>query len=268
VDQSFHLTNVCLGICFLPLLMLETQPLDWHQIGKPIAMGAAFFVGNWLTFLAICRGDVSLVTPVLGTKVVFVALGVTLLTGTAPTPPLWFAAVLAMAGIFLMSLTDLRGGRKVGFTIAVTLVSAVFFGLNDVIVALWAEDFGVYSFLVIGAMTVSVLTLIWWGFQGHPCLRLRGAKRGWMLAGAVLISLQAVAMGISLGAFHDPTGVNVVYASRGIWIILMVVIFGGILGNREHLSAGRGFLWRVCGTLILTSAIIIAVVERAKHPLH
>lgn len=267
MDQSFHLTNVCLGICFLPLLLLETQPFDWHQIGKPIAMGAAFFVGNWLTFLAICRGDVSLVTPVLGTKVVFVAIGVTLLTGAAPTPPLWFAAVLAMSGIFLMSLTDLRGGQKVGFTIAVTLVSAVFFGLNDVIVAIWAEEFGVFSFLVTGAMTVSILTLIWWGFQGRPSLRLGGAKRGWMVAGAVLISMQAVAMGISLGAFHDPTGVNVVYASRGIWIILMVVIFGGILGNREHRSAGRGFLWRVCGTLVLTAAIIIAVVERAKHPL-
>lgn len=268
LDQSFHLTNICLGICFLPLLLLETQPVEWRHIGKPIAMGAAFFVGNWLTFLAICRGDVSLVTPVLGTKVVFVAIGVTLLTGAAPTPPLWLAAVLAMAGIFLMSLTDIRGGQKVGFTIAVTLVSAVFFGLNDVIVAIWAEEFGVYSFLAIGSMTVTILTLTWWVCQGRPSLRLNGAKRNWMVAGAILISIQAVAIGIALGAFRDPTGVNVVYASRGIWIILMLIIFGTALGNREHRAAGRGFIWRVCGTLVLTAAIIIAVIERAKHPLH
>jgi drug/metabolite transporter (DMT)-like permease len=267
MDQSFHLTNICLGVSFLPLLLWETHPVDWSQVGKPIAMGVAFFVGNWLTFLAIRRGDVSLVTPVLGTKVVFVAIGMTLLTGAAPTPPLWFAAVLAMVGIVLMSLTDLRGGQKVGFTVAVTLASAVFFGLNDVIVAMWAEDFGIYAFLSIGSMTVSLLSAIWWGVQGRPSLWLSGTRRRWAAAGAVLISLQAVAMGIALGAFHDPTGVNVVYASRGIWIILMVIVFGAALGNSEHREAGRGFLWRVVGTLVLTAAIVIAVVERSKHPL-
>ena len=78
-----------------------------------------------------------------------------------------------------------------------------------------------------------------------------------------MIALQAITMGIGLTFFNDATGVNVVYASRGLWVIVLLVVFGRILGNSERHETGRGFLWRIGGTLILTIAIIIAVADRA-----
>ncbi|HQZ29126.1 MAG TPA: hypothetical protein PK648_13330, partial [Verrucomicrobiales bacterium] len=62
--------------------------------------------------------------------------------------------------------------------------------------------------------------------------------------------------------YQDATRINVLYASRGLWVIVLLVVFGPILGNSEHRDSGRGFLWRVAGTVILTVAIVIAVADR------
>ena len=45
---------------------------------------------------------------------------------------------------------------------------------------------------------------------------------------------------------------------------MLVVVFGSKLGNSEHREQGGAFLWRVTGTVILTVAIVIAVIDRAN----
>lgn len=264
VGQSFHLSNVVLGLVFLPLLFLGLATIDWTIVWKPMVMGTAFFVGHWLTFGAIRRGDVSLVTPLMGTKVVFVALGVVVLSGKVPSVPLWIAAFLTTLGIFVMGLGDLKGGSRLFFTIAVTLASALVFGVSDVLVSTWARGFGAMPFLAVGSGTVAVWSLVMWFCQGRPVFFPKGPGSGWAWAGAIFIAVQAMVMGIGLALFDDATGINIVYASRGLWVIALVVLFGHWLGNREHRDQGRGFLWRVAGTLLLSVAIVIAVMDRAR----
>lgn len=264
VGQSFHLSNVVLGLVFLPLLFLGLATIDWTIVWKPMVMGTAFFVGHWLTFGAIRRGDVSLVTPLMGTKVVFVALGVVVLSGKVPSVPLWIAAFLTTLGIFVMGLGDLKGGSRLFFTIAVTLASALVFGVSDVLVSTWARGFGAMPFLAVGSGTVAVWSLLMWFCQGRPVFFPKGPGSGWAWAGAIFIAVQAMVMGIGLALFDDATGINIVYASRGLWVIALVVLFGHWLGNREHRDQGRGFLWRVAGTLLLSVAIVIAVMDRAR----
>ncbi len=262
--QSFHLSNLVLGLVFLPLLLFGDGRVDWSLLWAPLLMGTVFFAGQWLTFVAIRRGDISLVTPLMGTKVVFVALGVVVLTGGMPSLPLWGAAFLTMLGIFTMGLADLKRGNHFLFTVAVALASAAVFGVNDVIVSGWAEGFGAMPFLAIGSGTVAAWSLVAWLLQGRPALLPRGPGAGWAWSGAVLVGLQAMVLGIALALFDDATGINIVYASRGLWVIVLVVAFGGFLGNNEHRDTGRGFLWRVAGTLLLLVAIVVAVVDRAQ----
>lgn len=263
MDQSFHLTNLVLGVLFLPFFFFGRGAFDWSQAGKPLMIGAAFFFGHWLTFIAIRRGDVSFVTPLMGTKVVFVAIGVVLLTGHIPSVPLLIAAVLTTIGIFVMGLADLKGGSHLAYTVLVTLASALVFGLFDVLVSWWAPEFGGLTLVALGMGLVPVFTMILWLFQGRPALMPDRKAAKWAWWGAGMIALQAITMGIGLTFFNDATGVNVVYASRGLWVIVLLVVFGRILGNSERHETGRGFLWRIGGTLILTIAIIIAVADRA-----
>lgn len=267
MDQSFHLTNLILGGMFLPLLLLEKSTVEWTDFWKPLLMGVAFFVGNWLAFLALKRGDVSLVTPLMGTKVVFVAIGVVLLTGKIPSLPLWIAAVLTTVGIFVMGIADFKKGRHLLFTVGVTLASAAIFGLCDVLVSWWAADFGALTFITAGFVSVSIFSTVMWLIQKRPSLKLKSGQKGWAWWGGILISLQAIAIGLALSFFDDATGINVVYASRGLWAIVLVVVLGAALGNREHKDSGKAFWWRVAGTVILTIAIFIAVVDRSNHPI-
>jgi drug/metabolite transporter (DMT)-like permease len=264
MDQSFHLTNFVLGVAFLPLLFIEKTPLDWTEIWRPLLMGVAFFVGTWLTFIGIKRGDVSLVTPIMGTKVVFVAIGIVLLTGKEISPALWIAAILTAIGIFLTGVADFAKGRHLLFTLLVTLASAAIFGLCDVLVNWWANDFGPVSFLAIGSLVVAAFSIVMWLAQGRPTMAMPRSGATWAWWAAAMISVQAMLIGLSLSFFDDATGINVVYASRGLWVIVLVVLFGAFLGNSEHQDKGRGFLWRVFGTLVLTAAIIIAVVDRSR----
>lgn len=264
MGQSFHLSNAVLGCVFLPLLFLEREGIRWPLVWKPLVMGSTFFAGHWLTFGAIRRGDVSLVTPLMGTKVVFVAVGSAVLAGSAPSGALWIAAVSTTLGIFVMGLADLKGGGPFGAILAMALASALVFGLSDVFVNAWARDFGAMPFLAVGSGTVALWSLAMWFCQGRPRFFPSGAgtKAAW--AGAVFIALQAMVMSIALALFDDATGINVVYASRGLWAVALVVVFGRFLGNSEHRDSGRAFLWRVAGTVLLTFAIVVAVMDRAK----
>jgi drug/metabolite transporter (DMT)-like permease len=264
MDQSFHLTNLAVGLLFLPLLLFENNAIDWSKVWQPLLMGSLFFIGNWLTFLAIKRGDVSLVTPIMGTKVIFVAVALVLLRGVSPSMALWLAALMTPVGILVMSVAEFKQGQHFLFTIGVTLASAAVFGLCDVLVNWWAEGFGAMTFLAIGSVAVAALSFVMWLFQGRPSMALDPKLTKWAFGGAILIGLQAIAIGIALGFFDDATGVNVVYASRGLWVIILVVVFGAKLGNNEHQERGGAFRWRVIGTVILTAAIVIAVIDRAN----
>lgn len=265
MTQAFHVSNIAVGLIFSPLLLLETGEVHWEQIHHPLLVTAAFFLGSWLTFLAIRHGDVSLVTPLMGTKVVFVALGMALLARQIPPLALWIAAAFTATGVFLMGAGDF--GKKahghVGSVIA-ALLSAAVFGICDVWVRMWSEAFGVMTFLAISSMGVGVISAAMWLLQGRPSLRMTGGSGRFILWASGLISMQAVVMGLALSYIDDATGINVAYASRGLWAILLVGAVGPWFGNHERHTSGRAFGWRIAGTVLLTIAVILAVVARSQ----
>ena len=108
---SFHVSNLIIGLCFLPLIFLEKQSIPWEHILYPLITGAAFFIGSWFTFIAIHRGDVSLVTPLMGSKVIFVALFALVLASQPPSSALIFASVLSAIGIDRTTENGLYGAN-------------------------------------------------------------------------------------------------------------------------------------------------------------
>ncbi|MCB1063334.1 MAG: hypothetical protein KDN20_10490 [Verrucomicrobiae bacterium] len=265
MTQSFHLTNFAVGLVFTPLLFLETGEVHWDLVLHPILVTIAFFLGTWLTFLSIRLGDVSLVTPLMGTKVVFVAIGVVVFAGSVPPLALWIAAALTATGVFLMGAGDF-GKKAVGHATAVStaLLSAAIFGVCDVMVRMWAAEFGAMTFLALSSIGVALISATLWLIQGRPSLILPIGARSATLAGASIVGVQAVLMGLALSYHDDATGINVAYASRGFWAILFVGWIGPKFGNHERHASGRAFGWRIAGTVLLTAAIVLAVVARAR----
>ncbi len=258
---SFHITNLIVGACFLPIILLEKQPIAWHLLHQPILAGVAFFAGSWFTFIAIHRGDVSLVTPLMGSKVIFVALLAVLLSAQSPSTTLIFASLLSAIGIAVMGAKDFVHSRHAALTVSMALTSAAVFALCDVLVGKWAPGFGPMAFLTlstVGLAAVSLTALISMAIKDRnwqpPAL-----SRKWVIYSAFMVGGQAIGMGYILSTNADTTGINVVYGSRGLWAIVLIAAIGPMLGNRERQLAKNVFLYRLIGTLLLTSAIVLAV---------
>ena len=223
-----------------------------------------FFLGNLTTFLAIKKGDVSAVTPLMGTKVVFVAIVMVLITKQTPTPGLWAAALLTSVGIFLMGFSEFR--KKTGTVglsaILIVLASALFFALQDVLLAHWSPNFGALTFMTLSMACLSGWSFLMWLFQGMPSLKMPRASLKFSLVGGWLIGIQAALMGLSLGFYNDATKINVIFATRGLWVLAVVAFLGSFFGNDEKSTAGKAFRWRVAGGILVTIAVMMVIFEK------
>lgn len=257
----FMVTNATLGVVFLPMLAFGPTPFPWDRWHHPVLAGLLFFAGHFCNFAALRIGDISLITPVMGTKVIFVALlsswafGITLSLGDMS------AAALAGAGVVLMGVTDIRPGRKAGVTTLLALGSALAFALCDILIQQWAAPFGVWGFVPLLFATVGLggLALIPWVRPGRA--DLPPGSRRWLGVAVGLTAVQAILISLSIGIWKDATGVNVVYGLRGLWGIGLVWMIGHWFGNDERRDAGRKRMaYRLVSALLLLSGVILTVV--------
>lgn len=261
----FHINNWACGLAFVPLGFLENQIVPWSLWFVPVGVGVMFFCGGWFTFIAMQRGDVSLVTPVLGSKVVFVALATTMLIANGMSPLMWIAAVLTTAGIFLMSATDLKtpAGARLAGPVTMALISAAFFAVSDVILQKWAPQFGGKAFLAVMSGTTGGLSVLAMavGLKRPPMPWNRATA--WSVGGSALVAAQSVLMGLSLAFFDDAIGVNVVYATRGMWSLMIVALLGPLIGNRERHESGRAYGVRIVAGCLLLAGVVCAVLAKS-----
>lgn len=262
----FHINNWAGTLVFIPLAFFEKHAVPWSLWIAPVGVGLMFFVGSWFTFIAMQRGDVSLVTPVLGSKVVFVALATALLIADGMSALMWIAALLTTAGIFMMSATDFktpRGARLAG-PVTMALVSASFFALADVVMQKFAPQFGGRMFLAVMSGTNGLLSALVMlvGFNRPPMPRNRATA--WSVAGSALVATQSFLMGLALAFHSDAIGVNVVYATRGLWSLMVVALLGPLIGNRERHESGRAYAIRVIAAALLLASVVIAVIGRSR----
>lgn len=265
--QGVHLTNIAVAVLISPLLSFESAPVQWQQIHLPLMMAACFYIANWFTVMAIRSGDVSLVTPIMGTKVVFVALGAALILRESLPSSLIFAAILAMVGILVIGIPELLRGRDFLMTLVYTLLSSAAFAACDLMVQSWAPRFGELAFLAVASGSIGLASVFAIATSKLTKKRFRWPRqpaRFWAWTGALLVGLQSILIGISLAFFRDATGINVVYASSGLWAIALVWLIGSWFGNHESTSSGRMYLCRVIGSVMLTLAIVMAVMARSN----
>src|SRR5262245_58451852 len=86
--RTTFVANLICAVVFAPLLLLGGQ-FHVKLLWQPAIVALLFAVGSILNFISLDRGDVSLATPVLGIKIVLVALFTTLLVGETVSPRLW-----------------------------------------------------------------------------------------------------------------------------------------------------------------------------------
>ena len=72
--RTAFVSNMVLFLVFICALPFNEKPPEWNYVGWPLVAGLCFFGGQVFTFVAIRSGDVSIQSPLMGVKVIFVAL--------------------------------------------------------------------------------------------------------------------------------------------------------------------------------------------------
>jgi len=254
-------SNMVLGLFFLPLLFFGTS--GWNPSAAPWALlaGLLFFVGQIGTFRSLQSGDVSIATPALAAKVVFVALLSLPIPGSRPDPDLWLAVVLTMAGMILLQRGPVRRASRPLATLAWALLAGLSFAAADIVVQTGAPAAGFTLFMPVmfGTVAALALPLLWPHVLRSPRpVRDRSAWR-WMATGVVLLGLQAMGMGTAIGLFGDATGANVVYGSRGLWSLLFLALIARQLGIEDSVFDRRTLVLRALGAVCILAAVMLVL---------
>ena len=261
--EAFYWLNFAGMVIFAPLLFWAGDWPPLTEFWKPAATAGLIFCGTWATFAAIRAGDVSMVTPLMGTKVVFTALVAVVLAGTRLPVGLWVAAGLTTVGILVLGWRDLQRGQGKAAAVGWCLLSSLIFAGADVSIGHWAAGFGREAFLGTVFVGIGVLSLATVRWQAPASFRVPVVARPLLILGAVLMSLNTLAMGLCIAGFKDPTGVNIVYGTRGLWSLALVWFVGRRwFGNEERETAGQAMRLRLAGSLLITSAVAAAVLAR------
>ena len=257
-SQLNLMANLALALIAQPFWLFDDpSKLNAHPI-LPLITCLAFLAGQYFTFWALANGDVSIATPLLGTKV----LGATAINAavfTVPIPPQWWLASLAA---FIGIATVAWGAPGVPIRSAIqsgifAIASALFFSLTDVLVQNWAGAFDPFPFLATMFGGVGILSTLINILFDNQALRLHRDSVPPLAAGSLLLGLQAVLVFLALAWTRDATATNIVYSTRSLITILAARAIGSHFGLREAALPRQILVLRLAGALSLFIAIIL-----------
>jgi drug/metabolite transporter (DMT)-like permease len=252
--------NLVTALLFAPLWLLGGSLPPASLWWQPAVVALLFMSGQVLTMVSLRIGDVSVVTPVMGLKIIMVALMTAALLSERLATELWVAAGLSSAGIALLNFSRPAADKPLGPTILTAILAAASYALFDVLVQKWAPVWGAGRFLPVMMGMAALYTLVIRPPAGESAALSKKAAR-WRLCGAFCLGWQAVMLVSSIAVYRHAPVANVLYSSRGLWSVLVVWLAGHWLGGSESRHSGRVFAWRLAGALLLTAAITVVAMS-------
>jgi drug/metabolite transporter (DMT)-like permease len=264
VWRTLRTINYTTAILSLPLWLLGgTVPPSsvWWQ---PAVCGALFLAGQVFTLLALSTGDVSVATPVLGIKILLVALLSAVLIGDPIGMRLWSAAALSSVAIALLNIGGAHPHTRVGTTIVLAALGAAGYACLDVLAQKWSPLWGAGRFVPIAMICAAGYSIALRRFdkpQTAPSTRSPAAYTRWVAAGAVCFAMQGLAFLTSIAIYGRATSANVLYSSRGLWSVVAVWAVGHWFANREQHLGARVLGWRLVGAILLMMALVMVLAD-------
>ena len=250
-------TNWAAAILFSVFwLWPATHFISSRNVAHAAISGTALFIGQVFTFLALSRGDVSVATPVLGLKVIFVALFTVLLGAGAISATTWMAVLLTTVATALLGSGGTTHRGALFRSLLYGFCAAAAFALTDVTQQRWVREWGFSHYVPAMFLTLALLSFGLLPLFIRDQREVSAASWRWTVAGGALVAVQAGGVAwsiVTLGA----TTTNVLYNSRGMWTVLLVWSIGHWFGNEERAQGRTVMLRRLAGSLLLLAAIAL-----------
>ncbi|HVJ68253.1 MAG TPA: hypothetical protein VM510_09730, partial [Caulifigura sp.] len=184
--QTIRACNWTAAVAFQPLLLLGGTFPGWDHLWQPALVALLFVSGQVSTVLALKVGDVSLATPVMGIKMVLVALLTALIIPEWPTPAIWTACILSSIAVALLNISPSHQRRRANLTIAIAAYAAFSYALFDVLVKKYSPAWGAGRFLPTMLAFVAVYSAFLRPWT-TPAARSAPESRLWLVGGALCL---------------------------------------------------------------------------------
>ncbi len=252
------IVNLLGAVLFQTWLLHGGEPFTATNVTHAVLAGTAFFIGQVFTFIAISRGDISIATPVLGTKVVFVAVFVFLAKGQLDSK-LWAATFLTTLALALLGGEWQANRQRLLVSVGFAFLASIAFAATDVMQQLWVPAFGFGHFGPVMFATVGLLSLALIPFFSAPLSQMPRPMVKWALGGGLLLTIQAMGIAYCIAEYHQVTVTNVLYNTRGLWSVALVWVVGHWFSNTEK-HVGKAIMTRrLIGALILLAAVYLSL---------
>jgi drug/metabolite transporter (DMT)-like permease len=212
-----------------------------------------------MIYLGFRLGDVSVQGPLAGSKSLFIAVYSGIFLSGGIVWQWWVGAVLTTVGIAWIGLPELRRSRHHMGAVLLALASCAIFGVTDLMVQELGARFGRRPFVMVVFCVKAVLITGLLRGMGTSLLRVPKPARGWLAISALLLGAQAALFVLMLVEHGDATALNILYATRGVWTVLVVWVLGKQLGNRERARGRRVLVHRLCGATVLFAAVVMVL---------
>jgi drug/metabolite transporter (DMT)-like permease len=264
VWSTTRIINYTTALMATPLWLLGGTIPSASLWWQPAAAGMLFFAGQVFSLLALSTGDVSVATPVLGVKILLVALLTAVLIGDPIGARLWTAAALSTVAIALLNVTRAHPHRRVGTTIVLAAFGATAYACFDVLIQKWSPLWGTGRFIPIAMACAAVYSppLGWFDSRrrvsdDQPSPAYTSFVRG----GAACFAVQGLMFMSSISIYRHATSATVLYSSRGLWSVVAVWGIGHWFANREQHLGTRVLAWRLVGAILLMAALLMVLLD-------
>jgi drug/metabolite transporter (DMT)-like permease len=237
-----------LAIPLLALLARGGGPAGALRPGLLVAAGLAFAADIGCFFLSIAATTTANATLLSNAAPVVVLAGAFLLWRERPRPIALVGTALAVAGVGLLLGEGVRigGGRLVGDVLG--LVSALFYGIYQLVVARLRRDQPALRVMLWIACVGAVALGAWAALSGEPLLPV--TARGWLVLVGLALVTQVGGQGLITWALaHLPATFSCVV----LLIQPLVAAVIGVLVLHDPLTP-----WLLAGGLLILTGILLA----------
>lgn len=244
------IANLFTALIFFVYLRPDfTQPIvgkDWWALGN----GVLFFLGQWFSIQAVKSGDIAVHSSALGIKVVIVAFLSILVGLETSSMPLIVGVILSVVSVYLVAGGSADGWLVHRKTVGITLVSCLFFGMNDFLTGWQAREVGSarWMCLMMGSSGLISIGFVFRRRESLVFLRKRPRVGVIVFGAGLFLGVQALLVNYAFSHFGQPTLSNVAYSSRG----MMAVGFLMLIGRKND---PRFRNKQACGAVLMVIAL-------------
>ena len=253
------MNNMLSGLVFIPAIFFETSMPDISIIWQPILASGFCAIGNIATFVCAEKGEVSLMTPIMGIKTLIVIMFARMLLDIELPHSITIAGTICCIAVFIMgySRKSLRS-PKLAITMALALSACISYAMCDVLIQKYAPNFTSNTMLSLTsvAMPLSILPLLPRFFR-----EVSSSDKKTLLLGAgsaVFMIMEMYLMFLSISGEVGAAMCNILYNTRGIMSVALIYFLGRYFVRLKELSNASA-IQRGLGAVMILLAIFIAL---------